>query len=134
MPVITIVIGSALTILGIAGYVLTGSEHPTALIPLGFGTLFELFGVLSLNPKLRKHTMHAAAALALIGVLGTIPGIIGGIKWLMGTPPQQPAAVYSKVLMFALCLLLEALCVRSFIAARRDRERQAQGFPVNPTS
>lgn len=133
MPVITIVIGSALTILGMAGFILTGSEHPTALIPLGFGTFFELFGALALSPKFRKHAMHAAAALALIGVLGAFPGVIGGIKWLMGTPPAQPAAVYSKVLMFLLCAMLEALCVNSFIQARRNRER-LEAAAANPTS
>lgn len=133
MPVVTIVIGSALTILGIAAFVLTGSQFPTALIPLYFGTVFEILGGISLiSPKLRKHMMHGVAMLALLGVLGTIGGVVAGVKWIGGNPPAQPAAVYSKVLMFALCLLLEVLCVNSFIVARRNRERLAAA-PGNPT-
>ena len=125
MAKVTIVFANLLIILGIVGFVMTGSQHPTALIPTFFGVVFEALGVLTLvRPQIRKHTMHAAAALALIGFFGTIIGVIGLIKWAAGTEPAQPAAVISKSIMAVLCLIYVALCVRSFINARREREAQ----------
>jgi hypothetical protein len=125
MAKVTIVFANLLIILGIVGFVMTGSQHPTALIPTFFGVVFEALGVLTLvRPQIRKHTMHAAAALALIGFFGTIIGVIGLIKWAGGTEPAQPAAVISKSIMAVLCLIYVALCVRSFISARREREAQ----------
>jgi peptidoglycan/LPS O-acetylase OafA/YrhL len=125
MAKFTIVFAILLIILGIVGFVMTGSQHPTALIPTFFGVVFEALGVLTLvRPQIRKHTMHAAAALALIGFFGTITGVIGLIKWAAGTEPAQPAAVISKSIMAVLCLIYVALCVRSFINARREREAQ----------
>jgi hypothetical protein len=74
--------------------------------------------------------MHAAAALALLGFLGTVPGIIKLVKWQFGTVPARPAAVVSQSIMALLTLLFVLLCVRSFINARRSRDQ----LPVNPTS
>jgi hypothetical protein len=129
---ISIAFGGLLILLGIIGFVATGSEHYTALIPAAAGVLLEVCGALALNPKLRMHAMHGAAMIGVLGFAGTIPGLIKAIKWLTGTAPTRPAAVVSQVIMCALCALFVALCVKSFIDARRNRE--AQGFPVNPTS
>ncbi|HVT88999.1 MAG TPA: hypothetical protein VHD56_09125 [Tepidisphaeraceae bacterium] len=126
MPIITIVLGGLLTFLGIVGFVTTGSQHYTALIPAVAGTFFEMLGGVALNPKMRKHAMHAAAALGLIGFLGTITGVIKLIQWSMGTEPARPAAVVSQAIMCVLCIVFVLLCVRSFIQARRNREAQAQ--------
>jgi hypothetical protein len=124
------VFGGMLVVLGVVGYVLTGSEHPTALIPAGAGILFVICGGLAMMPAARKHAMHAAAALALLGFLGTVPGIIKLVKWQFGTVPARPAAVVSQSIMALLTLLFVLLCVRSFINARRSRDQ----LPVNPTS
>jgi hypothetical protein len=129
---ISIAFGGLLILLGIIGFVATGSEHYTALIPAAAGMLLEVCGALALNPKLRMHAMHGAAMIGVLGFAGTIPGLISAIKWLAGTAPARPAAVVSQVIMCALCALFVALCVKSFIDARRNRE--AQGFPANPTS
>jgi hypothetical protein len=124
MPLITIIWGVMLIALGVCGYVFTGSQHPTALIPTYFGMVFIVLGVVAANGIARKHVMHAAAALALLGFLGTIPGLIGLIRWAMGTPPPTPAAVISKSIMAILCVIFVSLCVRSFITARRNRLAQ----------
>jgi hypothetical protein len=124
------VLGGLLIVLGIAGFVMTGSEHYTALIPGAFGVAFMVLGAVALNPSARKHAMHIAAALGLLGFGGTVPGIIKLIKWGTGTTPDRPAAVVSQSIMAVLMLLFVVLCVRSFINARRE----GRGFPVNPTS
>lgn len=124
---------------GVLGYTLTGepgNRHPTALIPVYFGVVLDICGCLAMVVSFRKHAMHVAAVIALLGVLGTFDGVIGGIKWLAGTPPigDKKYAVISKLIMFGLCLILEALCVNSFIQARRARRLAEPGFPVNPIS
>jgi hypothetical protein len=127
MPKITLIFAALLIVLGILGYVLTGSQHPTALIPTYFGIVFAILGLLvTFKPTTRKHAMHAAVTLALLGFLGTIPGLIGLIRWALGTEPPTPAATISKSIMAILCVIFVALCVRSFISARRNR------IPQNP--
>lgn len=133
MAKLTITLGVLLIVLGVAGFVMTGSEHYTALIPAGFGLLFCVTGLLALKPSMRKHAMHAAAMLGVIGFFGTMMGLVKAIKWAAGAAPERPAAVISQAIMAILCVGFVALCVRSFIQARRAREL-AQGFPVNPSS
>jgi fucose 4-O-acetylase-like acetyltransferase len=122
---VTIAFGILLIILGIVGFVETGSQHPTALIPTYFGIVFGILGLLvTFKPTTKKHAMHAAATLALLGFLGTITGLIKSIQWLAGTAPARPAAVISQSIMAVMCVIFVLLCVRSFINARKNRIAQ----------
>ena len=60
-------------VLGLAGFYGTGATHYTALIPAGFGALFLVLGLLALKASLRKHAMHVAAMLGLLGCAFTLP-------------------------------------------------------------
>jgi hypothetical protein len=123
MAKLTIVFGILLIFLGIAGFVATGSTHPTALIPSVSGLLFVLFGALANteNSKKRMLWMHIAVTIALLLFLGTIPADIDVIRLSRGTVFPHPIAVLEKAGMSLLCLLFVGLCVRSFIEARRQR-------------
>jgi hypothetical protein len=121
VPAVTIALGVILIGLGAIGFLATGREHPTALIPAFAGIVFLILGVVARNPGARKHAMHAAAALALLGFFGTVPGLIKFFRMLGGTEVSRPAAVRAQAIMAVLCLLFVILCVRSFIAARRNR-------------
>jgi hypothetical protein len=121
MPTITLVFGGLLIVLGVASYVLTGSQHVTALIPAAFGVVFEVLGVLAQKPNLRKHAMHAAALLALVGFAATVRGVLQAITLAQGGTVERPQAVVARAVMAILCLAFVALCVNSFIAARRNR-------------
>ena len=123
MAKLTIVFGILLIILGVSGYVYTGSAHPTALIPAGTGILFILFGALanSDNPKKRMLWMHISVTVALLLFLSLIRSDIDVIRLSRGTVFPHPIAVLEKAGMSFLCLLFVAFCVRSFIAARRLR-------------
>ena len=68
MAKLTIVFGILLIILGVTGYVYTGSAHPTALIPAAAGILFIIFGALasSDNAKKRMLWMHISVTVALL--------------------------------------------------------------------
>jgi hypothetical protein len=114
----TIGIAAALIVIGVVGYVGTDRQSVTALIPAVLGLLLLAFAWLAGNAAYRKHAMHAVAVFALLGLLGTIGGLI---RLLGGT--MTPAAI-SQGLTAILTGALLALCIRSFIDARR---RRAQG-------
>jgi len=68
MPKITVGLGVILFLLGIVGYILVDGASKTALIPSFFGVVFIILGGLAVaNLNLRKHLMHGAAGLALLG-------------------------------------------------------------------
>ncbi|MEL7059576.1 MAG: hypothetical protein AAGN46_06075 [Acidobacteriota bacterium] len=121
MPLITIGFGSILFVLGVVGYFASGQASFTALIPAAFGIVFEVLGVVArVRDGLRKHAMHAAAALALIAVLGSLRGVLAVPTLLDGTA-ERPAAIAAQLVMFALSAGFLGLCVQSFREARRAR-------------
>jgi hypothetical protein len=93
------------------------------LIPAALGILLGIFGVLALSPDAgrRKLFMHINVTLGLLGFLGTILGLIQWFGMLAGKAVKNPPATESKAAMALLSLLYVALCVRSFIAARKAR-------------
>jgi hypothetical protein len=122
MPVLAIIFGFILDILGVAGFVFTGASQVTALIPSFFGTIILVCGLLALwkGGAVRKHAMHVAAAVGLLGFLGGI--IRSGPKLgavLAGQPVEPSAtAVWLQFSFAVICLIFVAACIRSFIQAR----------------
>ena len=120
MPSTTLTFAFAYLVLGIGGFVLTGSTHKTALIPCVFGVLFLIFGLLARKDNLRKHAMHAAVLIALLALLGTAKSFAYLPDLFRGTS-EKPAAVITQSLNAGLSILYIFLAVRSFIQARRAR-------------
>jgi hypothetical protein len=120
MAPITLLFAVTYILLGLGGFVLTGSIHKTALIPCAFGVLFILFGLLAFKEKLRKHAMHAAVLIALLAFLGTARSLSHLPELFNGTA-EKPAAIITQSLNAGLSLLYIILAVRSFIQARRAR-------------
>lgn len=123
VPWLSIVFGILLSALGGACFAATGSAHPTSLIPAAFGLLLIACGATGLAaPKVRMHAMHVAALLGLIGAgagLGmSLPKIPAVLAETLGTY----AAIWEKFAMGVISLVFLALCVKSFIAARRARK------------
>ena len=121
MPVVTIVVGSLLSILGILGFLLGTSQSLTALLPLAFGTVLEGCGLLAMQPRYKMHAMHGASIVALLGVLGSVMGVASFIRWLGGAELARPLGAQMQTAMFMICAVFLALCVRSFRAARAAR-------------
>ena len=133
MAKVTLVFAVLLVALGMVGYLGTGSQHPTALIPTWFGLALGIFGFLAISPNegRRKVFMHINVTIGLLGFLGAGAEIV---RTLMSTidlnsaisgaspPPINTIALTSKLLMASLLLLYVGLCVRSFVAARRARK------------
>lgn len=122
MPILTCIYGACLIVLGVVGYAVTGAVSVTALIPAFVGVPVLLCGILgACRESLRKHVMHVASALALLAVLGTIPGIIKLPALLTGGEVARPAAVITQSIMFGLSAIFFALCTASFVRARIRR-------------
>jgi len=122
MANITIIIGLLLIALGAGGYFGGGQASMTALIPAFFGLPIALFGALALKEKLRKHAMHGAV---LLGLLGFVGALMRPVKKLFGEEAfELNLATGSQLVMAAICLIFVVLCVRSFIAARKSREAE----------
>ena len=112
----TILFGLLLTILGVAGYFLSGAASPTALIPAFFGIVLLILGFVGRSEHLRKHAMHAAAAVALIGFIGAVASLMRG-------PMEARSAIanFSQIAMALLTAIFIGLAVKSFRDARRAR-------------
>ena len=121
MAKITLIFAVLLVGLGLVGYVGSGSQYPTALIPAWFGIALGIFGFLAISPSegRRKLFMHINVT---IGLLGFIGGLVEAIRGA-GKPPMGNffiSAETSKALLAALMFIYVLLCVRSFINARRQ--------------
>ncbi len=138
----TLICGLALIVIGVYGYLngqhsadedyakqveaqkLDSTIEPkmkdmkTALIPAVFGGLLIVCAVIVIvKPTLRKHIMHVAA---MIGVLGLIGGFVPIIR--SGDFDLGKAAIRNGLLMSIVCAVFIYLCVQSFIEARKARD------------
>jgi cobalamin synthase len=118
MPATTRLFGLALIALGAISYVLTGRTSVTALIPAFVGAAFLVLALIARKESARRHAMHAAVALGLVGAVAAlwraVPAALNG-------QVARPAVV-AQVLMGALLIWYVGLGVRSFIAARLARK------------
>jgi hypothetical protein len=125
MAKVTLVFAILLVALGLIGYIGTGSQHVTALIPAWFGLALGVFGLLSISPNESRRKLFAHINVT-IGLLGFIGGAVEAIRGYVsakakGLVPDQ-IALGSKITMAVLLLVYVILCVRSFIAARAARK------------
>jgi hypothetical protein len=123
MPVIAIVFGALLTGLGAVAYfdpdLLAGGKpnQISAASPAFIGLPIALAGLASLAaPGARKHAMHLAAVLGLLGVIG------GFVPVILRKFDVNTTAVQVGLGMTGLSAVFLMLCVRSFIAARKARQ------------
>lgn len=121
MRKLTTVFGIVFILLGVSLYFGTGRESVTALIPAFLGVLFLVCAALATTERRRKHAMHAAVLLALVGFGGSVGGLVGVLKSLGGAELTRPTASYGRAVMAVLCVIFIVAAVRSFIAARRAR-------------
>jgi hypothetical protein len=160
---IAIIFGVLLAVLGIGLYAMADPDLKpwramTALIPTVFGAVLIVIGQFaqSDSPKVRMHSMHAAALVGLIGLAGgTVMTLLDIQKRgsesapsdvvIDGKAPQAQVdgeaknavkppsdlATGGKAALAVLCGVFLALCVKSFIDVRRARkQQQAAGEPV----
>jgi uncharacterized membrane protein HdeD (DUF308 family) len=97
----------------------------TALIPAVVGAILLVCGLLSFNEKRRMHVMHVAVLAGLLGALAGIGrGAMGFGQFLSSDPDLNRRAFLFVWGMAILCTVFVVLCVRSFVQARQQRDRQ----------
>lgn len=122
MPNLSKATGILLIMLGMLGYVTSDAASWTALIPAFVGIPMFLFGHFAEKEDLRRHMMHAAAGLSLLGFLGTVGGIPKTIALLTGGTVDRPQAAVVQAAMAIICLAFLVFAVQSFVAARRAKK------------
>jgi uncharacterized membrane protein len=118
MAKVSVIIGVLLIILGLYGYFGLESESITALIPAFAGLPLLVLGGFAFNEKYRKHSMHIAAAIALLGFIGSA---MRAIPAMFKDEIADQQAFTVQLLMAILCLIFVVMAVQSFIKARRNR-------------
>lgn len=118
---ISLTTGALLIILGLAGYLGTGAESITAMIPAFFGVLIVIAGFLARKEHLHRHMMHGVMAFALLGFLGSVAGVVKVMQMLAGQDLARPAAAISQTVMAVICLVILIPGIKSFITARKNR-------------
>lgn len=117
MPSTAITFGRILILIGIAGYIYgmtTAYASLTALIPAAFGILILVLGhIARAKDNLRKHLMHAAVLVALVGFIASLGGLISRFD-----KSAMPAKI-STIAMALACLAFVILSVKSFLDARK---------------
>ena len=120
---LTRITGIVLIVLGLVYFVMTGSAHPTPLIPSIWGLLLLICGVLAISKNTKRVMlwMHVAVTLGLLGFL--FPAIRAAMTYAHPATLTviKRTAAQEEVIMATICLLFTALCVRNFIANRRAR-------------
>ena len=125
MAKVTLVFALLLVLLGVAGFIGTGSIHYTALIPTWFGFALGLGGFLAISPSegRRKLFMHINVTIGLLGFLGAAAaGIHAYVHATNAGMQPDNIALAAQGFMAGLLLVYVIACVRSFIAARRARK------------
>lgn len=96
MPASTRLVGLLLAVIGIGSYIGTGRTSVTALIPAFFGAAFLLLAYVARNEAARKHAMHVAMVVALVGIAGTASRLIGAEDF---TRPATLAQIVTVLLL-----------------------------------
>lgn len=115
----TMITGLILIALGLGGYLVSSSKSFTALIPSLLGVLLLLLGWLAGKAAARKHALHGAILVAIVGIIGASRGIRPFIELLMGGEPERPLAAVVQSLTALFCAVLVVAGIRSFIQARK---------------
>lgn len=120
MSKVAIVVGAVLIVVGGWAYTASGPDSsPTALIPAVLGLGLVIAGLVGLRGGgAHRHAMHAAAALALIGVLGSVGQFVASPT--AGSEDAGTART-AGLLNLALCGIFLILAIWSFVQARRSR-------------
>jgi len=119
----TFVIGDLLIVLGLVAYFGTGRASVTALIPAFIGSVLVLLAAIAaLKPGARRHAMHVAVAVSLLGIVGSL---MRPVRMMLAEAPLELTTPVLVQLATAIILAVHvALGVRSFTLARQATARR----------
>ena len=97
----------------------------TALIPAGFGLLILICGFVAFNENLRKHAMHGALGIALLGLIAGIARLATKVGPMITGEIGFERPTIFVCLMSLICLIFLVLGIQSFVAARRAQSAES---------
>jgi hypothetical protein len=124
MKILSILLGLALTVLGIISYTTGDAESIWSLAPALFGLLAILFGFLQGRWK-HYHAVYGVVMLAILTLLASIRGIWSLIVWLTG---GQPAMANNLILIHVARGFLSALFIALAIVLVKNFWRHWKEF------
>ena len=113
MRKLTLGYGVFLLALGVGGFLATGKQHKTALIPAGFGAAALGLGLVMRRRNWRRRATWAGAVVSLAGLGGTAKSLTKVPAVLRGEEVSRPTAVISQSLMAVASVVHFAGSVRS---------------------
>jgi hypothetical protein len=121
MAKMTIGFGVLLVAISLGFWLALGRTDMAALHPAGVGVILLISGLLANTENVKKRMlwMHIAVTFGLLGFLITCVGVVR--MALSGTATALPLVFSERAIVTLVCLVFVALCVRSFISARRAR-------------
>ena len=120
MAGLSVLMGFLLILLGVVGYVASDMVSPTALIPAAFGVVILMLGAYGRAPGRRAVAMHLAMGIAIVGVIGSVAGLLAVARWMTGSyDGPLTLAPIARALMAVLLVIYLAAGIKSFVAARR---------------
>lgn len=116
LPLITLVTGGLLIVCGLIGASASELKDMEVLVACIFGGLLLITGFLAREGDLRKLSLHLAALLGLIGAVASL------VLLIRAKPDVSKAAVIIHTVTMILCAEYVALCIASFIKARKEMQ------------
>ena len=121
MARVGIIFGLLLCGLTVAGLLRTPVKHPMQFIPMMLGIPVLFCGVVALNPHRRKHAMHAASAVALLGAVAGCARVAYCLIGFAGGAEVNGDAFKLAIAMSVICAVFVAICVVSFAQTRKRK-------------
>lgn len=118
MVYLSIFTGIILLLLGFSTWFLTGTDSPTALIPVAFGLLYITAGFIGRMDRYKKTAAYGTILLSVLGVAGTSRAIPLLTDLLNGEAIESPIAVFSQLSMMVLCGVFLILSMRALKGLR----------------
>jgi hypothetical protein len=117
----SIITGLILIVLAAVSYILSAGESWTALIPAIFGIPMVVLGCVAKKESARRHAMHTAVAIAMVGFFGTIRVLPKFLTMIGGNSVERPGAVVAQIIMSIICITFVGAGIKSFVDARRNK-------------
>ncbi|UQA57256.1 hypothetical protein E8A73_039145 [Polyangium aurulentum] len=113
---LTIGYGALMTALGVGGFVATGRQSKTALIPVGFGAAAIGLGLLAGRKGAARGALGAAAALSALAVAGSARGLAKLPKLARGEEVERPEAAIAQSIMAGLSAVHAGICLQALLS------------------
>lgn len=113
-----IVLGTALVVLGVGAYVVSGFASVTALIPVFFGIPVVILGILGHQYNRERIATYGIGLVGLVTIVGASRGIPDVVALLTGGSVDSVVATVSQGLMVVIGLLLVITVVRDVVVGQ----------------